>query len=131
MKFNEVKNSYMNRAGALMESYFSDLYHDVKMIENMKKGNICFFLIQPNCTHSAKEDNYDEIRDLCAQFWGNYVIIRIEKVDDDHFTATTEVELSDMFYTWVFGFGRRAKILEPAYVVDKMREYCQKVADMY
>lgn len=38
MNFNEVKNAYMNRAGALMESYFSDLYHDVKMIENMKKG---------------------------------------------------------------------------------------------
>ena len=57
--------------------------------------------------------------------------VKYEKVDEDHFTATTEVELSDMFYTWVFGFGRRAKILEPAYVVDKMREYCQKVADMY
>ena len=86
LNFNEVKNAYMNRAGALMESYFSDLYHDVKMIENMKKGNIYFFLIQPNCTHSAEVDNYDEIRDLCAQFWGNYVIIRIEKVDDDHYT---------------------------------------------
>lgn len=86
MKFNEVKNTYMNRAGALMESYFSDLYYDVEMIENMKKGNIYFFIIQPHCTHSADEDNYDEIRDLCAQFWGNYVIIRIEKVDDDHYT---------------------------------------------
>ena len=86
MKFNEVKNSYMNCAGALMESYFYDLYHDVKMIENMKKGNIYFFIIQPNCTHFAEVDNYDEIRDLCAQFWGNYVIIRIEKVDDDHYT---------------------------------------------
>ena len=57
--------------------------------------------------------------------------IDYEKVDDKHFTAQAEVELSDMFYTWVFGFGRRAKILEPVYVVDKMREYCQKVADMY
>lgn len=26
------------------------------------------------------------MRDLCAQFWGNYVIIRIEKVDDDRYT---------------------------------------------
>lgn len=57
--------------------------------------------------------------------------VKYIKIDEDHFTATTEVELSDMFYAWVFGFGRRAKILEPAYVVDKMREYCQKVADMY
>ena len=57
--------------------------------------------------------------------------VKYIKIDEDHFTATTEVELSDMFYAWIFGFGRRAKILEPPYVADKMREYCQKIADMY
>lgn len=57
--------------------------------------------------------------------------VKYEKVDDKHFTVTTEVELSDMFYAWVFGFGRRAKILEPPYVADKMREYCKKIAEMY
>lgn len=57
--------------------------------------------------------------------------VKYEKVDEKHFTVTTEVELSDMFYAWVFGFGRRAKILEPHYVADKMREYCQKIAQMY
>ena len=86
MKFNEVKNAYMNRAGILMEDFFSDLYHDVKKKEKKKKGNIYFFIIQPNCTHSAEVDNYDVMRDICAQFWGNYVIIRIEKMDDDHYT---------------------------------------------
>ena len=86
MKFNDVKNSYMNRAGAFMESYFSDLYHDVKMIENMDEGQVCFFIVQPNCTHIAEVENYDMIRDVCARCWGNYVIIRIEKVDDEHYT---------------------------------------------
>lgn len=57
--------------------------------------------------------------------------VKYEKVDEGHFTVTTEVELSDMFYAWIFGFGRRAKIIDPPYVADKMREYCQKVADMY
>lgn len=57
--------------------------------------------------------------------------VKYEKVDEKHFTVTTEVELSDMFYAWVFGFGKRAKILEPSYVADKMREYCQKIAQMY
>jgi hypothetical protein len=36
-----------------------------------------------------------------------------------------------MFYAWIFGFGRRAKIMDPPYVADKMREYCQKIAEMY
>ena len=56
---------------------------------------------------------------------------KYEKVDEGHFTVTTEVELSDMFYAWIFGFGRRAKIIDPPYVADKMREYCQKIAEMY
>jgi len=57
--------------------------------------------------------------------------VKYEKVDEGHFTAQAEVELSDMFYAWVFGFGRRAKIIDPPYVADKMREYCQKIAQMY
>ena len=56
---------------------------------------------------------------------------KYEKVDESHFTVTTEVELSEMFYAWIFGFGRRAKIIDPPYVADKMREYCQKIAEMY
>jgi predicted DNA-binding transcriptional regulator YafY len=57
--------------------------------------------------------------------------VKYEKIDETHFTAQAEVELSDMFYAWVFGFGRRAKILEPQYVADKMLEYCQKIGAMY
>lgn len=57
--------------------------------------------------------------------------VKYEKIDDTHFTAQAEVELSDMFYAWVFGFGRRAKIIDPPYVANKMREYCRKIAEMY
>lgn len=86
MKFNEVRNAYVNRTGSLMENYFSDMFYDVQRIEKMEKGDIFFFIIQPSCTHFAEVSNYDEMRDLCAKFWGNYVIIRIEKVDDIHYT---------------------------------------------
>ena len=34
----EVKMAYMNRAGYLMECYFSDLLTDIKHIEEMKKA---------------------------------------------------------------------------------------------
>ena len=43
MKFNEVKNAYMNRAGSLMENYFSDMLYDVQRIENMEIGKVYFF----------------------------------------------------------------------------------------
>lgn len=57
--------------------------------------------------------------------------VKYERVDDTHFTAQAEVELSDMFYAWVFGFGRRAKIIDPPYVAQKMHEYCNKIGAMY
>lgn len=86
MNFNEVKNAYMNRAGVLMEGYFSDLYYDVKEIEKMKAGSIYFFIVQPHCTHLARGQNYNEVRDDCAKCWGNYVIFRIEKIDECYYT---------------------------------------------
>ena len=57
--------------------------------------------------------------------------VKYEKVDDTHFTAQAEVEISDMFYSWVCGFGRRAKIIDPPHVVEGMREFVKKVSDMY
>lgn len=57
--------------------------------------------------------------------------VKYEKIDEKHFTAQAEVEISDMFFAWVCGFGRRAKILEPPQVVEEMRAFVKKVSDMY
>ena len=57
--------------------------------------------------------------------------VKYEKIDEKHFTAQAEVEISDMFFAWVCGFGRRAKILEPQQVVEEMRAFVKKVSDMY
>ena len=81
----KVKMAYMNRAGYLMECYFSDLLTDIKHIEEMKKGDILYFIIQPNCTHCTTKEQYDDIRDSCATVWGNYAVIRIEMIDIDQY----------------------------------------------
>ena len=78
--------NYANTAGKLMENYFSDLIRDVEHIKEMVVGDVLYFIIQPNCTHTADESNYNGTRDNCADIWGNYVVIRIEKKDDDQFT---------------------------------------------
>lgn len=57
--------------------------------------------------------------------------VKYEKVDDTHFTAQTEVEISDMFYSWICGFGRRAKIIDPPEVVQGFRDYLKKITEMY
>ncbi len=52
-------------------------------------------------------------------------------VDDNHFKVTLPVEISPPFFAWVATFGRGAKILHPAEVVDEMKKFIEKVSDMY
>lgn len=54
-----------------------------------------------------------------------------EKLDDTHFSVATQVEISDQFFGWVLGFGKKAKILEPPAVVDQFAAYLDKVRQMY
>ncbi len=49
----------------------------------------------------------------------------------DHFTITVPVDVSPPFYAWIATFGRRAKIVSPPEVVEGMKDFLQKAADMY
>ena len=51
--------------------------------------------------------------------------------DDDHFTVTTQVEISDQFYGWVLGFGKKAKILGSEAVAEEFKAYLDKVRELY
>jgi len=53
------------------------------------------------------------------------------QVDDRHFSAETEVEVSDQFYGWLLGFGKSAKILSPQSEVEKFQAYLDKIRGIY
>ena len=48
--------------------------------------------------------------------------VQYAKVDDTHFSVTTQVEISDQFFGWILGFGKKAKLLYPNDVIDKFIE---------
>lgn len=50
---------------------------------------------------------------------------------EKHFVVTTEIEISDQFFGWVCGFGRKAKIVSPASVVEQFKAYVEKINSMY
>ena len=54
-----------------------------------------------------------------------------ESAKNENFTLTAQVEISDQFFGWVLGFGKKAKILEPPAVVDQFAAYLDKVRQMY
>lgn len=53
------------------------------------------------------------------------------KFDDRHFAVTTQVEISEQFFGWILGFGKKAKLLAPDDVVDQFRAYMDKIRGIY
>ena len=53
------------------------------------------------------------------------------KVDERHFTATAKVEVSDQFFGWLLGFGKRVQIVSPPEVREEFASYLDKVRQMY
>ena len=51
--------------------------------------------------------------------------------DDRHFIVTADVEISDPFFAWVCGFGKKAKIVGPTDVVKSMEDFLSKICDIY
>lgn len=54
-----------------------------------------------------------------------------EKLDDTHFTVTTQVEISDQFFGWLLGFGKKAKLIAPDTAVEEFKDYLSKIQGMY
>lgn len=52
------------------------------------------------------------------------------KVDENHFSVLTEVELSDQFFSWLCGFGNRVKIMEPE-IAERFTTYLDKIRSLY
>ena len=53
------------------------------------------------------------------------------QIDEKHFTVTATVEVSEAFYGWICGFGKKVKILSPNWVADGFSAHIQKISEMY
>lgn len=57
--------------------------------------------------------------------------VQYSQEDEGHFRVTANVEISDQFFGWLLGFGRRVKLLYPESVVSQFRSYLDKVREIY
>ena len=74
--------------------------------------------------------NYNTLLDAVVDRFGT-TDFQYAKVDDTHFSVSGYVEISDQFFGWLLGFGKRAKILYPNDVVEDFKAYLDKVREMY
>ena len=57
--------------------------------------------------------------------------VQYTKVDDKHFTVTAFVEVSDQFFGWLLGFGRRVRLTGNEETVKAFKAYLDKIREMY
>ena len=50
---------------------------------------------------------------------------------DGYYVVTANVEISDQFFGWVLGFGRKAKLIGSDEAVEQFKAYLDKVREMY
>lgn len=57
--------------------------------------------------------------------------VQYSKEDDSHFCVSAKVEISDQFFAWVCGFGKRAKIISPVSVIDRFKKFLGQIQGLY
>lgn len=57
--------------------------------------------------------------------------VRINPLDDKHFTVRLDVQISPTFWGWLFQFGTQAKIIAPKSVVEEAKCELAKISKMY
>jgi len=50
---------------------------------------------------------------------------------ENHFVVTAEVEVSDQFFAWMCGFGKKAKILSPSETAEQYIQYLKGIYGLY
>ena len=63
--------------------------------------------------------------------FGNDYSTEYKRVDDKHFSLTTAIVISEVFYGWICGFGKKAVIQEPKEEVDRFKEFLETVKQQY
>lgn len=57
--------------------------------------------------------------------------VQYRKIDEKHFSVSTTIEVSEQFFGWLCGFGKRAKILHPPMVVKDFNKFLDKIKSNY
>ena len=57
--------------------------------------------------------------------------VQYSRVDDSHFCVSAKVEISDQFFGWLLGFGKKAKLIYPEGVLNSFRGFMDKIRAMY
>ena len=57
--------------------------------------------------------------------------IYCQGIDENHFSVQVEVAITEQFFGWLCGLGRKVKIISPPPIQEKYKEHLEKIRNMY
>lgn len=125
-----------------MRTYRIDRMKDVKLLPDSQEGKEAFEAIDLQSYTQRVFSMFGGEKQLVAMQFENHLLDSVidrfgtknasySKVDDEHFSISVEVELSNQFYSWLLQFGEKAKITHPKAVVNKMRKFLENMVSQY
>ena len=57
--------------------------------------------------------------------------VQYRKVDANHFDVIVEVDISEQFFAWLCGFGKKVKIMGPESAITAFTEHIEKIRSLY
>ena len=69
--------------------------------------------------------------DTVVERFGTGGVVYSKDADGKHVKAIVNVAVSEQFFGWVCGFGKRMKIVSPSPVVEDFKKHLDKMRDMY
>lgn len=100
-----------------------------KAIEISKYSQQCFSMFGGETTR-VRVQFENELLDTMIDRFGKSGA-QYAKVDEEHFEITAQVRVSDMFFSWVCGFGKRAKIVYPERIIDEFAAFLDGIKSIY
>ena len=99
-----------------------ETYRDLNMAQYSKQ----VFGMFGGKTASVRLQFPNELADSAADRFGNDIMMIPQS--DGTFTLTVDVDVSPVFFSWIFSFSGRVKILGPESVAEQYREMCRSAA---
>lgn len=126
-----------------MRTYRIDRMKEVKLLDEPREGAEAFAAIDmESYTRRVFSMFGGEQKRVSVRFINPLLDTAIERFGtspdvfyrpdgERHFVVTADVEISNQFYAWVCGFGKRAKIVSPPDVAADMKKFLSGIAEMY
>ena len=125
-----------------MRTYRIDRMKDVRLLPEPQEGKEVFESIDLQSYTQRVFSMFGGEKQLVSMQFENHLLDSVidrfgtknasySKVDDEHFSVSVEVELSNQYYSWLLQFGEKAKITHPKAVVNKMRKFLENMVLQY